>query len=283
MRNTITHTTLTGHRVELEDPKPDVVAFLERLEGMVADPKATEDDLIAVAYGRDNPILDHSIFPARGAVTAAVLADPAYRVMTDLLFRKRVAQDRVDVETLAAEYTLTVGEAAARLGVHENAVRQAIAAQRLPSWMKGGRHYLHPRSVDAFQLAPRGLRGQEERLAREAAEAAAADETTWLAVCVGGADGLSLRLAPRPVLQDQEKVGRHGVKGRIAAGWQRLAVLTNGDRGSRLFVIEPAPGAEPERIEWGTFYVAGLFRVVERINNTRAARKRFEAWPESDR
>lgn len=273
MRNTITHTTLTGHRIDLEDPRPDVVAFLERLEAMVADPSATEDDLIAVAYGRDNPVLDQSVFPGRGAVTPAVLADPAYRIVTDLLFRKRVAQDKVDVEKMAAEYTLSVAEAAARLGVHENAVRQAIAAQRLPSWLKGGRHFLHPRSVDAFQIAPRGPRAQEERQAREASEAAG----RALLVCVGSADGASLRIAPRPELEHQQKAGPHMVTGRIPGDWKRLAVLTNGPEKARLYVIEQGADAKEDAIHIGPLYVRGRFVIVERVNNPRAARERFEA------
>lgn len=143
--------TITGHRIEYT-PKPKVAAFLRRLEAMVADESATESDCIALAYSTENPILDHSMFPGRGAVTRDVLADPAYRVMTDLLFRKRIAERQIDVATTEARYTMTVAEAAEELGVHVSAIRQAIASQRLASWHREGRHYLDPRAVRAMRL-----------------------------------------------------------------------------------------------------------------------------------
>src|SRR5262245_32600640 len=106
-----THTTVSGHHIEY-DSTPRVEAFLRRLEDAIDDAKVSENELIGLAYGHENPILDHTMFPSRGAVTKEVLADPAYAVMADLLFRKRLAEEGTDIEKLAARYSMTVSEAA---------------------------------------------------------------------------------------------------------------------------------------------------------------------------
>jgi hypothetical protein len=153
-----THVALSGHVIDYPEPAPKVARFLARVRELVDDPKASEDDVVALVYSRENPILDHTVFPTRGAVTRDVLENPVYRVMTDLLFRKSVAERGLDVERIAREFTVPVSDAAARLDIHESAVRQAIAAQRLASWVKEGRHYLRPRDVEAFQVSARGPR-----------------------------------------------------------------------------------------------------------------------------
>jgi excisionase family DNA binding protein len=151
-----THTTVSGHRVEYH-PTPKVSSFLERLDALLTDPKVTEQQLIGVAYSPENPILDATFHPGRGMVTRAVLDDPAYEVMVDLLFRKRMAEDGISAEKLASRYSMTVAEAAANLGIHESAVRQAISAKRLASWIKeGGRHYVDPRALKALEVGTRG-------------------------------------------------------------------------------------------------------------------------------
>jgi hypothetical protein len=101
------HTTYDGHSLEW-DPPPEVTLFFEQLIALVADPARTESDLIEFAYSKDNPILDPTMFATRGAVTKAVLADPADRVMTDLLFRKALASDGSDVGAIAARYAMTI-------------------------------------------------------------------------------------------------------------------------------------------------------------------------------
>ena len=84
------HQTVSGHAIEYEDT-PEVAAFLRRLRELVDDPKAGVHEVIGLAYSRENPILDQTIFPERGAVTKEVLASPAYTVVADLVFRKEAA------------------------------------------------------------------------------------------------------------------------------------------------------------------------------------------------
>src|SRR3712207_1215967 len=104
-----THLTIEGHTIEYGAP-PEVQALIDRLRRMLDDPRATEDDMVLAVYSPANPIMDKTVMPGRGAVTAAVLANPVYEVMTDLLFRKGLEPG--DVEDLAARRTLTLAEAA---------------------------------------------------------------------------------------------------------------------------------------------------------------------------
>lgn len=152
------YTTVMGHEIRL-DVAPKVAAFLGRMELLAGDRATTEQTMIGVAYSTENPMLDQSPFPGRGGITKEVLADPAYRVMTDLLFRKRIAERKIDIEKIAARYTMTIAEAAAERGVHESAIRQAIASVRLASWYRDGRHYLDPRAVRALEVGTRAPTG----------------------------------------------------------------------------------------------------------------------------
>lgn len=166
-----TWTTVSGHEVRYGAP-PTVAALIERLKAMLADPAATEDDMIVAVYNQDNPVMDREVIPGRGAVTTRTLANPAYRVMTDLLFRKRLAEGGQDSAALAARYTLTVGEAAGRLGVSRSAIHQAIQARRLSAWVKDGQNYLDPDYLDGFQLSRRGPKSKKRQAARPAEPAA---------------------------------------------------------------------------------------------------------------
>jgi hypothetical protein len=147
------HRTVTGHPIEYE-PTPKVAAFLRRIEEAVEDPNVSERELIGLAYSTDNPFLDHTLFPGRGAVTKEVLVDPAYHVLTDLLFRKRVVEQKIDVSKIEARYTMTPAEAAAELGVTESSIA---------SWLRDGRHYLDPRAVRSLEVGTRAPTGGKRR------------------------------------------------------------------------------------------------------------------------
>jgi hypothetical protein len=81
---------VTGRRLELS-ARAEVAAFLDRLAAMSKDDAASSRDMVTVGYSKENPFLDRTIFATRGAVTKQVLEDPAYAVMTDLIFRKELA------------------------------------------------------------------------------------------------------------------------------------------------------------------------------------------------
>jgi hypothetical protein len=161
----LVHTTISGHRIAFPEPEGETQAFLKRVRVDAADPKVTENDLIATIYGNDNPLLAPGIVPGRGMVTRETLANPLYRVLIDLLDRKRMDEKGLAIEDIAARYTMPVSAAAAELEISTSAVLQAIAAGRLPSWLKDGKHFLPPAAVAAFKPERRGPARVGPRLA----------------------------------------------------------------------------------------------------------------------
>jgi hypothetical protein len=274
--STKTHTTIMGHTIEYE-ATPKVTAFLKRLLEIANDPEATENDLVGVAYSSENPFLDHKMFPGRGGVTREILDSPVYAVMTDIIFRKRIAQDGVDVEKLLARYSMSVGEAAAELGIHESAVRQAIGAKRLASVLRDGKHYLDPRALTSFEVSNRGPRKRtapaepvpeiehpDPPIDREAVLGERPEsEGAELDVVLGHEKGLGLKI--RPSLPKVERLAGNRMHGRLERGWKRAVVMTTGQGGTRrAFVLEPGP--EENEIKHGAFAVRGRFVVAEKGN-----------------
>jgi excisionase family DNA binding protein len=147
------YTTISGEVVEYETPAPHVVAFLARVVDATHDPSVSDAALTDLIYGKDNPILRQDILPNQGVVTREVFADPLYRVMTDLLGRKRAQRG---VRPTAPRAGLTVKEVAAKHGVHESAIRQAIEAGRLRATKHGSSYVIADEDAESFQPARRG-------------------------------------------------------------------------------------------------------------------------------
>lgn len=279
------HTTASGHRIEYE-ASPKAVAFLRRLEEMVGDDSITTQEMTGLAYSTENPILDHAMFPGRGAVTRAVLDDPAYGVVTDLLFRKQLAEDGTDIERVAAKYSMTVGEAAAELGVTEGAIRQAIAAKRLASWVKeGGRHYVDPRAAKTLEVGTRAPVGPRKGSFGDAPEVMAkhrrvadaiAPSGAPLEVRMGSAAGASLSVRAKHPIKVDEQIGNvnHG----HVSPWRRVVVKTTGEGGkTRAWVL--VPGSEDNQIAHDEFFVRGRFTIAMSTNNPRSA---IEMWKSTE-
>jgi excisionase family DNA binding protein len=262
------HETLSGHRIEY-DPEPKVERFLKRVDELVDDSKATEDDVIALVYGKENPILDQTLFPARGAVTREVLENPVYQVMTDLLARKRVQQDGLDVAKLAARYTLTVQEAAEELGISPDAVRKAIAARRLPAWSKEGAWYLDPRTFEA--LGPVGQRGP-----------APAPRGPGMLECIAGSTSKEFFLVKAPGYDDPIGTGKEVVH-KTVRPWKRAAILMGGGGKLRMFVLERFTGdrSSADEVPFREWKASGHFNIVEKINNARDARLAWDSFQPS--
>jgi excisionase family DNA binding protein len=191
------------------------------------------------ALGSSSSERTRSIFPGRGAVTKAVLADPVYHVLSDLIFRKEMQERGETAEQLAELYTLTTAEAARSLGVHENTIRQAIATRRIPNWIKkGGRHYLAPSTL--YLLGASGV--------------ADADP---LKVRAGHAAGAKL---PVKVPAAAAPGTSTGAQTATIHHWRRVGVLTGAAGKLRFRVLEP--GGDVAKIEHEGFYVRGKFRLV---------------------
>lgn len=257
------HETISGHRIEYADPPSKLAKLLERLVAMLDDDKVSEDEMIALTYGRDNPLLDQTVFPERGAVTKEVLEDPTYQVLTDLLTRKSFKVRGVDPAKVAERYTLTVADAATRLGVHETAIRQAIKARRVPSWVKDGRYFLEAKSLDKIRVGSRGpVPASIEPLSYEIGNDAKKHAQ------------LRIRFDDREELAElKNRVAGERKRGEQSR-WRRCSVLSGAPDGKlRYFVLEP--GTKENEIKNADFFVRGKFKIVEKVNNPKRARERW--------
>ncbi len=257
------HEALSGHRIEYPDPEPNVEKFLKRVRAIVEDPKGKTDDVIALVFGLENPVLEQSMFPERGAVTKEVLDNPVYHVLSDLVARQYLKASRQPVEVLAKPYTLTVAEAAERKGVTPDAIRKAIRARRLPSWVKEGETYLNPRTLDLVEF---GSRGPVDA------------KTEALHARVGCTREAQFMIRHRKGIFPDGGTVPYSVEGDIKH-WRRVAVLSGGHDRIRMLVLEPSD--EPFRFDFEGFFVEGKFTIVEKINSSAAARKAWEGFKAS--
>lgn len=245
--------------------------LIERLSRGVTDPAVTTNDMIALVYGPDNPVLDHATFPGRAAVTPAVLTNPLYKVMADLIDRKRVAMGELDIAAAHARHTVSVPEAATQLGITEQAVRAAIDADRLAAIYRNGQWWLTPESLASYQVSRRGPKGKGR--GGEPAPGAAP-----VLVRVGSAPGASLSVRVRDGDLITERKDGGAVLGRFPPGWRSAVVRTTlGSGGARAFTLEPAEGEQNE-IGLGGLYVRGPFRIAKKYNTAKAATEAWESF-----
>lgn len=257
------YTTIAGETLEYPRPGPEVAAFLSRVRAAAEDPRVSEGALVELIYGSENPILDHTIFKGRGAVTLEVFENPVYHVMLDLLSAKRVQLGTLDPERAASRYTMTVSEAAAALEMTPSAVRQAIASKRLAAWKPGNEYLLDPHSVATYR----------EHVKRRGPRAEPA-----LRIRMGSKPGASFRVKA-PVLEEASRTKIEGGGKLIEATvprFARAAIAFSGKQMNRMFVLEPA--SEENAFEFDGFEVRGRYRVIEKINGAEEASKRFRAF-----
>jgi hypothetical protein len=268
---TIKYKTTLGETIEYPKPAPDVAKFLARIEEAAEDPRVREDAMIALVYSTENPILEQGKFEGRGAVTKAVLANPLYRVLLDLLEHKRVALGKVTPDQLGAAFTMTVAEAARELDITPDAVLRAIRAKRIAAVKKPTGYLADPRSVQSYRETR--ARGGMER---------APD----LRIVFGSAPGKSWRVRFDDLAIESSQERKDGTKlkiGSVASFVGKGAICfsetkRDGTKLNRFFLIEPARRVSRYPTEGGPFYVEGLFRVAETENDPQKAAKAFAAF-----
>jgi hypothetical protein len=255
-------TTLSGRELSFNEPTGDLAAYWDRLQRDAADPTVSHDALLALLYHADNPLLDRTLMPGRGSVTRAVIDNPLYQAMTDLLGRKQVQLGQLDLETAGAPYTVTLAEAAEELGLSSTAARQAIDSYRLAGWKKGGVWFIHPASVEAYKHANYG----------PAIKPRTGERLEVRMGTVGSGETLKLKYPAG----EMEKEAGHVHTGHLTAGWRRVGVLTTSGPTTRFFALEPAE--EMGAIELGGFYVRGRFRRAATENSSAKARLAWKAF-----
>lgn len=258
------YTTVLGETIEYPKPAPEASRFLERVQTAAEDPLVSEDQLIELIYGPENPVLEQGKFEGRGAVTKAVLADPLYRVLLDLLDHKRVSLGKTDETRLQSAFTMTVAEAADELQVTPGGVRKAIDAKHVAAIKKpNGTYLLDPKSVEAYKATrkPRGFsKGPALRLA------------------FGNAPGQSLRVKFADLTLGESKKLKNGkLREAEVDSFRRAAVAISGQEMHRCFIIEPTAKAT-NRFDLGPFFIEGKFKVVEKVNDAKKASQAFRAF-----
>lgn len=148
------HTLISGEVLEFE-AGPQLADFLARVRVATNDPSVSLTELTELIYGEENPLLERGIIPGRGVVTKAAFENPAYHALLDLIDQKRIVMGELNPEAAKDGYTMTVAEAADRLGVTTAAVRQAIGADRIDGEKVGGQWRVRPSSVEAYASTPR--------------------------------------------------------------------------------------------------------------------------------
>ncbi|MBW2256949.1 MAG: helix-turn-helix domain-containing protein [Deltaproteobacteria bacterium] len=267
-----TYTTITGEVLEFATPTPEVQNFLARVAEAANDPGVSVSELVGLIYSEENPLLVTGIIPGHGFVTREVHANPVYHVLVDQLSLKRVQLGMLDVEVAHADYTLSVMEAAAELGISTSAVRQAIHAHRLSAVKKGKKWWVHPDSVASYQVSARGPLPEIKEITR-------GPVGEPLEVVRGSAEGVGLKLWHDGHAEPGNSRG--GAHQERVTGWHRAVVLTyvKGRSSARYFDLQP--GDEENEVVIGPLEVRGRFRVVQKLNNARKARAAFERYGKS--
>lgn len=257
------YTTVAGEVIEYPTPSPDVAAYLARVRDAANDPRVSESELVEFVYSKDNPVLDATLMPGRGAVTKAVFADPVYQVMHDLLYAKRLQMEGAAASSpTPPREGVSVADAARQLGMSASAVRQAIARGDLEATKVRGAHSINPASVESYR----------DRVTRRGPSAEPA-----LRVRMGNCPGKSFRvkvLGTPMRLGEKEKLEGGGfvLPGEVAR-FDRATISITGERTHRVFRL--APAETENRFEWGPFSIEGRYRVTEKLNQPDVA---SDAW-----
>lgn len=156
-----THKCLSGETITYPDPEPNVAAYLAKAQAMATDLTVDMMRMNRMVYGKENPLLDNS--SGRPVVTRAAYDNPIYRILREWIEVKEVNLGLIDPIEEAAEYTLSLAEAAERLGITAAAVRAAIRGRKLAGWMRNGQWYVRPDSVAAYKPSKRGRHNARPR------------------------------------------------------------------------------------------------------------------------
>lgn len=147
---------VSGRLLRFPAPRPEVATFLERLCALLDPPGVPAESVRALAFGPENPVLArHPTLP--GAYPdASSVRDPAYWVCVDVVLRAEARAAGVSLEDAGRPFTTTMAEAARKLGRVQSSIVNAVENRTLHAWVHGGRHYLLPAEVAAYNVPRRG-------------------------------------------------------------------------------------------------------------------------------
>lgn len=255
---TESYTLTSGEVIEYPSPGAAIADYLAQVRQAAQDPTVTLGELVDLIYAEANPLLKTGIIPGRGAVTREVFDDPIYHVMIDQIAIKRIQTGTLDPEHAKLLFTMSVSEAAQKLGVSTSAVRQAIYTKRLAAQKVDGQWKLDPAAVDAYQVSNRG-------------------PTSPLEVVMGSATGISFSVLADVDLERDARGADGEVIGRFR-GWSRAGVkmVRNGDNSAAFWELAPA-GAETE-LSVDQFSARGRFEVARKVVGKKEAAEAFKEF-----
>lgn len=150
------HIEVSGARLVYPQPDAKTAAFLEHVARLADAHDVSPEAIRALVFGPENPILArHPTLP--GAYPdAATVRNPVYWVCVDLVLRAEARGAHASLERAGAPFTMTMAEAAKKLGRYQHAVQNAVKNRTLHVWVHDGRHYLLPAEVAAYDVPRRG-------------------------------------------------------------------------------------------------------------------------------
>lgn len=274
------YTTTAGEVIEYAPPADDVARYLARVIDAAHDPRVSEGELVELVYSKDNPLLDSSVMPGRGAVTREVFANPVYHVMHDLLFAKRLQMEHAE-RTGEVVQGLSVTEVAEQLEMSESAVRQAVRRGDLVAAKVRGAHSIDPASVATYRgrVKRRGPEPTRVELSGTArGTSTVRGDLSVLRVRMGNEPGHSMKVkAPNIEVLEKRRLENEGrLTEAVVPSFQRVAVFTTGKTTAKVYELEPAD--EDCRIEFGSFLVEGKFRIARKQSGPSRAAAAFKAF-----
>lgn len=263
--------TQNGHEIEYDKFSKAEDAFLLKAKEAVVSEDVSTNQMIALVYGPDNPVLDYS--QGTPNVTATVLAHPLYRILSDLIGVKRVALGELDLDKAHARYTIDVPSASQKLGITPQAIRAAIDANRLPGLYRKGQWWLTQESIDNYQVSNRP--GRPPSVRKQPAQIEDGLIHHGVSAVTGSEAGasLSVRVDKPLIIEDREQ---NKVHGRFPDGWKVALIKTTTEAGTRAILIKSVKGKQKEIRHYGLF-VNGEFQVIKNFNKTVDANRVWRA------
>lgn len=269
--------TLAGEVIEYPAAPADLARFLARAIDEAHDPDIGESAFTALIYGRDNPLLDQTVFPDRGMVTPEAKRHPIFRILLDLLEQKRIQagtlQARRDPDgPMPADpaHTMTVDRAASLMAVSAGTIRRLVKQGELVGSGRGESLRLDGEAVERW-IEEHDIAGETRRFAMVGdVEGAVAD----LQILMGRRGGAELQVKYKGALDDVTTIGAN--QAGTLRRWRAVGVLL-ADEGTCVFhVLRPGPRREVVALRG--FFVRGAFDVTQTITDAEMARAAFDTF-----
>ena len=120
------HELLSGRTIEFELDTIEIEGFVANARKQLQNPDVNTTEFMKMVLGPKNPLNTGKKDNRR--------RDPVHLLLLDLFDRKRVMEGELNLDVTKARYTMTVKEAAEKLGMAPSSVRRAISANRLGAW-----------------------------------------------------------------------------------------------------------------------------------------------------